>query len=497
MPPLATHYDQRAHDQRVTALQRRLYSGAQAATSTTRPALEMDDWSNLAALSVCRGLAASGPPAAALVDGALRSRGIIDPPPRMLIAAVSSNTPLDELAAEFAPRIARALAKGQFLRIGIGDCLPLRVPGRRFVVVLLLRGALRLVAPLPRVVALGRRVSVRLRAPSAGRNLALVIATPAGAVERHAFKARGAELRASVRFSQRGRYRVELTGEGAHGPEVLANIPIDVGQPAPSALLLGGRSQVTKGDHGALARVFFERANAFRRQRGLKPWVADQRLAAVARAYSEEMRAYAFVGHRSPRTGGPADRVRRAGIRALVVRENLARAYSVVEAFDQLVASPAHLDNLVSTDVESTGIGIAVEGSAGDRALLVTQLLARLAPPFDAAAAPAQALAHVNGQRWQAKVAPLVEHRELSTLARAYLQQQRTDLRAADRWLQQQLQSLGARYRQVRGLLLSAGAVEAIAGAVELRSADARYVGLAVEQRKDRIAIFVLIAVPR
>ena len=49
----------------------------------------------------------------------------------------------------------------------------------------------------------------------------------------------------------------------------------------------------------------------------------DDALAAVARAYSEEMRRTHVVAHISPTSGSAADRVRAAGIRTAIVLENV------------------------------------------------------------------------------------------------------------------------------------------------------------------------------
>src|SRR2546423_4242662 len=107
-----------------------------------------------------------------------------------------------------------------------------------------------------------------------------------------------------------------------------------------------------------------------------------------------------FVGHISPRTGNAVDRMRRAGLAAPVVLENVARAFGPAEAEQGLMDSPGHRANILSREATHVGVGMMLgrEGS-GRHELFVTQLYVRRSsamPPLDAARA---VLDVINGRR--------------------------------------------------------------------------------------------------
>src|SRR5207237_8011154 len=110
---------------------------------------------------------------------------------------------------------------------------------------------------------------------------------------------------------------------------------------------------------------------------GLPPLAADARLAAVARGHSADMRDHHFFGHISPSTGSAMDRLARAAVVVVRVRENLGRAWSAVELDRGLMGSPSHRANMLADDVDRVGIGVAVgalDGASGTYDLFLTQL---------------------------------------------------------------------------------------------------------------------------
>ena len=82
-----------------------------------------------------------------------------------------------------------------------------------------------------------------------------------------------------------------------------------------------------------------------------------------------------FVGHVSPRTGGPADRVHRAGLTPSFVSENVGRGYTAEEAEQGFMASPGHRANIVDPRPRKVGIGVVFgEAVTGTKPMFVTQL---------------------------------------------------------------------------------------------------------------------------
>lgn len=109
-----------------------------------------------------------------------------------------------------------------------------------------------------------------------------------------------------------------------------------------------------------------ELVNRDRASAGLAPLVMDGRLRSVARAHSKEMFRLSYFAHESPRTGTPADRLRRAKIPFLTAGENLAYQPGVEIAHRELMKSPGHRKNLLSPLYSRVGIGIIRGGPYGE-----------------------------------------------------------------------------------------------------------------------------------
>jgi uncharacterized protein YkwD len=107
-----------------------------------------------------------------------------------------------------------------------------------------------------------------------------------------------------------------------------------------------------------LALVNTERENA-----GCGPLVADDRLAAVARAHSADMRSRGFFDHVDPDGVGPFDRAEAAGLTARA--ENIARGQQdAAGVMADWMSSPGHRATILNCTLTSVGIGVA-EGSGG------------------------------------------------------------------------------------------------------------------------------------
>lgn len=93
------------------------------------------------------------------------------------------------------------------------------------------------------------------------------------------------------------------------------------------------------------------------------PLVWNSSLEQTAARHSQEMSNYGFFNHHSPRSGSPADRLKKAGIEWQVWSENLFRAQgyqpSAAEVVEAWVKSPGHCRNLLNPRITQTGIGVS------------------------------------------------------------------------------------------------------------------------------------------
>lgn len=155
------------------------------------------------------------------------------------------------------------------------------------------------------------------------------------------------------------------------------------------------------GEQQMLARI-----NAMRAAQQLAPLARHDGLDAAARAHAQDMAAQNALTHVSPTTGTPADRVRRAGVSASTVAENVALHRSAEDAHQALLGSDAHRANMMSPDI--THLGLAALRT--DRGVYVTQVFATLAAPAPpaVAAAPAAPAPAVAAPAVAAPAAPAV-----------------------------------------------------------------------------------------
>jgi hypothetical protein len=110
--------------------------------------------------------------------------------------------------------------------------------------------------------------------------------------------------------------------------------------------------------------------NRARNDAGLPSLYIEQRLTDMARSYSNEMIQYDFFGHVSPGSGTLQQRVAAWGITGWTLAgENIAKAPSVEVAFEALMNSPSHRENILRPEFNCIGIGVVPGGNC----LYITQ----------------------------------------------------------------------------------------------------------------------------
>jgi uncharacterized protein YkwD len=170
-------------------------------------------------------------------------------------------------------------------------------------------------------------------------------------------------------------------------------------------------------DPAAIERDLHHRVNTMRASDGMAPLDNHPGLRAIALSHSIEMRDRGFMGHDSPTTGTPADRVAGAGLGRGLVLENVASAVDADTLLNLLTSSVAHRANLLNNDVTHTGIGIVMQPRSAGGRLIATQVFARLPESIDVTAAPNQVLTGLSFARRARGAVPLHADRELSAMA--------------------------------------------------------------------------------
>lgn len=103
----------------------------------------------------------------------------------------------------------------------------------------------------------------------------------------------------------------------------------------------------------------------------------DEDLCKVAMAHAKDMALSGFFGHVSPNTGTLAARVRKAGISAGRLAENLAGSTSVEQSHEMLMMSPSHRANILSKHFTRVGIAVYRGGPYG---LMIVEVFASNPP---------------------------------------------------------------------------------------------------------------------
>lgn len=105
-----------------------------------------------------------------------------------------------------------------------------------------------------------------------------------------------------------------------------------------------------------------QQINQIRQERGLNQLQANEQLAQVARAYSQQMAEKNFFSHTGPEGSTPAQRVGSAGLSYRLVGENLFKSTNAPEPVSLSVQgwmdSPGHRENILRSGLVETGVGI-------------------------------------------------------------------------------------------------------------------------------------------
>jgi hypothetical protein len=164
----------------------------------------------------------------------------------------------------------------------------------------------------------------------------------------------------------------------------------------------------------AAEQAVWKLLNADRAHAGLPALAWDAQLAGVARGHSADMQAHGFFGHISPTTGSAADRAKRANVDAMLIMENVARAFSAGEAERGLMNSPGHRANILSHEATRVGVGVVFDPAS--REILVTQMFSRPPQKFDAHTVD-ELRRGIDGARRAHKLRALVDDAPLDDLA--------------------------------------------------------------------------------
>jgi len=109
----------------------------------------------------------------------------------------------------------------------------------------------------------------------------------------------------------------------------------------------------------AAARQLFEALNRERASQGLAQLKWDDALAKAAHQHAETMAGQNTLSHQLPGEVSLPARVGRAGVQFISLSENVAQGPTAANIYEQWKNSPNHRANILDTDMDTVGIGIA------------------------------------------------------------------------------------------------------------------------------------------
>ncbi|MBD2163481.1 CAP domain-containing protein [Calothrix membranacea FACHB-236] len=120
-----------------------------------------------------------------------------------------------------------------------------------------------------------------------------------------------------------------------------------------------------------------QQINQVRQKNGLQPLKNNEKLAQVARNYSQQMAEKNFFSHTGIDGSTLSDRVSAGGISYWMVGENLFRSKNIPQpvqpAVDGWLKSPGHKENILRPVFRETGVGVWRKGNT----YIITQLFLR------------------------------------------------------------------------------------------------------------------------
>jgi len=112
--------------------------------------------------------------------------------------------------------------------------------------------------------------------------------------------------------------------------------------------------------------------NEVRSNNGLSELKMTAELSQLAQLKAEDMAQNDYFSHQSPTYGSPFDLLDDRGIKYSLASENIVRAETVYEGFQELMGSEEHRENILNLRYNKMGIGIVEGGPFG---LIIVQKL--------------------------------------------------------------------------------------------------------------------------
>jgi len=201
-------------------------------------------------------------------------------------------------------------------------------------------------------------------------------------------------------------------------------------------------------------------------------------LSKIARSHTLEMVSEGYVGHRSPETGTPRDRVQDAKISASRVVEHIVQAAGPDAAHKRLVEDDEYQNNIVDRDFELAGVGIVPKGKGS---YLFTILLVDPIEAVDIGKEIKRLIGAANAKRRTQGSPELKLHSGLSDLAlkTTQIMNRKGSLMPGDT-IREGMKSVGLEYAKYRSFHRYTKELDGVLSAPQLYGPAFGQIGLAI-----------------
>lgn len=158
-----------------------------------------------------------------------------------------------------------------------------------------------------------------------------------------------------------------------------------------------------------------ELINSIRKTNKLSLLELSDELNMIAQDHCEVLVRHNTLTHRNPETGSELlDRMSQSSLMAKIASENIGSGRSISSAFEKLINSPKHLENILEPDITHVGLGIQRRGEH----IFVVQDFIHLIPRADATDIHPFLISQINSTRKANHLADLIEDPNLSKIAK-------------------------------------------------------------------------------
>jgi uncharacterized protein YkwD len=133
-------------------------------------------------------------------------------------------------------------------------------------------------------------------------------------------------------------------------------------------------STSSSGEDAGAEKLLLELANQRRKEAGVPPLRFNEKLLLAARRHARLMADNQEISHQFEGEPSLMPRLRATGLETNAVAENVAMNMSAAQAFDSLMKSPPHRQNLLDSDYNAAGMAAIWSGNR----LYVVQDFARV-----------------------------------------------------------------------------------------------------------------------